>query len=124
MSLFTVLLATILFLGIKYLLYSLKDNFGLEREQAVVRLSKKTKLIVDSHFFNLTMLEYYPHASQEFFFFHFEINGTKVEYEVPRDLYDEAGDNQFLFINYAVTQLSKKIKVRKVQLMHFSECLE
>jgi hypothetical protein len=106
-------------------LFFIRDNSNLKNKQTISRLLKKTKFTdLRNEYLNLTTLEYYPYVPDDRFFFYFEINGTKVEYEVPRDLYDEAGDNQFLFINYAVTQLSKKIKVRRVHLMHFSECLE
>jgi len=126
LSLFAVFLFVLFFIVFREVLFFMRDNSNLQNKQTISRLLKKTKFTDrNNEYLNLTTLEYYPYVPDDRFFFHFEINGTEVEYEVPCDLYDEAGDNnQFLFINYAVTQLSKKIKVRRVHLMHFSECLE
>jgi len=126
LSLLLILLSGLLFIGIKYLSYWIRDNLGLKKEQSICLLLKKDKweepqLFPYVFFSYPDSIDYHPNIPEVFLFFYFEINGKKVGYEVSKELYEKATDNQSLSVTYVTTRFSQKIKVRKVSLISSTE---
>ena len=101
---------------IKYVHYYIRDNFGLKEDHVICELVKKYEWDnTQTYYVNYYETDNRLCTPLGFLEFTFYLNGEKIEHEVPLYLRDMQ-EGQLIAVTYVITRLSKKTKVRKVDL--------
>jgi hypothetical protein len=99
---------------VRYVLYHIRDNFGLENKLEICELIKK----YEGPGYDDTVVYDWVHpvglCLPQFLEFTFYVHGEKIVCDVPL-LLEDVTEGQYLAVTYAITHLSKKIKIRKVE---------
>jgi hypothetical protein len=95
-------------------MYHIRDNFGLEDKREICKLVHKHK----GPGYDDTAVYDWVHPEglclPQFLEFTFYVHGEKIVRDVPL-LLEDVAEGQYLAVTYAITHLSKKIKIRRVE---------